>query len=185
VRPQRYLFLSGQLAHAVAAVTAVAASGFSNYLSWRERMNRSAAIIGVAMTLLACAVTLTAPPSGLPVVLSFLTTPTTSATVAGAGDSAVVTLPIAWLDVMRCGSSLSRAAGIVGARVIVTVIVTDPNPNVGYACVRAPDPPLLTARAVVHGIPVGRFAVVLVRRGEHWSGPPTEEIVARGSVDLP
>jgi hypothetical protein len=148
-------------------------------------MSRWAWVAGMALALLACTDSPTSPPSGLPVTLAFLTTPTTAAIVAGAGDSAVVTVSADSLDVLRCGYSLSLAAGIEDGTLIVTVTVTDPSRGVGYLCPRVPDPPLLTAQAVVHEIPPGHFQVVLVRRADHRSVFPTEQTVAHGSISIP
>jgi hypothetical protein len=154
-------------------------------------MIRCSAASAVLIAMLGCD-SVAPPPSGLPVTLSYLTTPPAAVFVTGAGDSTVVTVPTQALKLGFCvqrsvDAGISRATRDVRTRHLLVITITDDYGS-GVMCAQVltlPGSPRPTAQVVVHRVPAGTYAVVLLRRDLAADGTMTQYEVASGPVSLP
>ena len=144
------------------------------------RMPRLLTIAASALSLFGCNLGRAgAPPSGLPVSVSFPPSPTASTIIAGAADSVTVMIPSTALTMLSCGDQLNEA-GILGGTLVITLAWTER----AYPCalVLVPRP---TVRVVVHQVPPGQYRLILTERYETTTGSVTESAVVRSALALP
>jgi hypothetical protein len=134
----------------------------------------------LALAVLACHDTLTAPPTGLPVGVTSLYTQVAVSTITGAGDSVIAVVAAGVFSVRPCWV-FRPDAGIDAGSLVVTFTLTEVDrPCPAYALV-APAP----VRIAVHQVPPGNYDVRIVERLVPLKGDVSERQLARGMIALP
>ncbi|HEY2026699.1 MAG TPA: hypothetical protein VGG78_06790 [Gemmatimonadaceae bacterium] len=144
------------------------------------RMPRLLTIAASALSLFGCNLgRAAAPPSGLPVSVTFPPTPTASTIVAGGADSVTLTIPSTALTMLPCGDRVNEA-GVLGRTLVITLAWTERAYPCAMLMVSQP-----TVQVVVHQVPPGQYQLVLTERYETLTGSVTESDVVRSTFALP
>jgi hypothetical protein len=135
-------------------------------------------LAAVTLALLACHDTMTAPPPGLPVTVTSVDTPITSATISGASDSVVALIPP--YTPSPCNDNHADA-GIENGVLVVTLTSRQTGPVCPLFALRmAPG-----TRVAVRQLPPGAYEVLIVAHLQPLSGNPSDTEITRGAVALP